>query len=177
MPMSYEEIVRKRKSFALPGYKSLFDVGLDGDYVSPLQINSRSRSGPVLVAYNWFDAPSAMQHAAVLRKYGYMPGIPFNVVMDKALAIAKMSRADIYMTQAFHLLPAGRSDSISFQDVDASFDSITRFEVEGRKVVALGGQAARACRRFGVSCLEVPHPSARIGTYDYKAELIAAALT
>lgn len=132
--------------------------------------------GPVLIAYNWFDAPSALKFAPTLRQFGYMPGIPFNVVLEKALNLVGKTRADVYMTQAFHLLPSGRSDRIPFRDVEASFDQITRHEVRDRKVIALGEQAARACRRFAVECVEVPHPSARIGTYDFKASLIAAAL-
>jgi hypothetical protein len=160
----------------LPGYTSLSEVGLDGEYVSPLQIVSRSFSVPVLIAYNWFDAPSAIQNRTVLQELGYMPGIPFNVVLDKALSLCGLKRSELYMTQAFHLLPGVRSGRIPFRDVEMSFDTITRYEIAGRAVVALGTDAARVCRRFSIDHVEVPHPSARTGSYEHKAAVIAAAL-
>lgn len=175
MDQTYKANIKRRREFVVAGYSSLSDVGLDGDYVSPLQIRSRSFSGPVLVAYNWFDAPSAVENRDMLRQHGYMPGIPFNVVLERALALAGLKRQDVYMTQAFHLLPEERSQSIPFRDVELSFEAITQHELAGRRVVALGGQAARACRRFGIKCAEVPHPSARIGSYERKAQLISAA--
>jgi hypothetical protein len=139
MHHTYAENIVRRRSFSLLGYRTLEEVGLDGAYVSPLQILSKSATGPVLVAYNWFDAPSALRYASTLRTYGYMPGIAFNVVLEKALALVGMTRADVYMTQAFHLLPEGRSDPVPFRDVDLSFDAITKHEVQDRRVIALGG--------------------------------------
>lgn len=172
----YEANIRRRRSFRLPGYATLQDVGLDGPYVTPLQIISRSEQGPVLVAKDWFDAPSALLHREELREYGYKRGIPFNNVLDRALLKARLTRGDIYLTQAFHLLPQVRSASTPLAHYDASFDHVTRHELIDRRVVALGGDAARMCKRHGVQCVETVHPSSRVGSYDARAAIIAGAI-
>ncbi|MDQ6436457.1 hypothetical protein RB623_20600 [Mesorhizobium sp. LHD-90] len=175
--MRYLEIVEKRRSFTINGYRTLADVGFDGDWVSPYQISSNSSDGPCLVAYNWLDAPSVIANSGILHKLGYLLGIPFNNVMDLALSYAGLARKDIYVTQAFHLLPMTRSASIGQRHVDQSFDAVTRYETIGRKVIALGDTAAAACRRHGVRALEVCHPSSRTnGTHENKARIIAAVL-
>jgi hypothetical protein len=172
------EIVEKRRAFTLPGYRTLAELDFDGDWISPYQIISKSAAGPCLVAYHWLDAPSVEKHRLVLRELGYLPGIPFNKVMDLALAYAGLARSDIYVTQAFHLLPCtDRSERIPQRHVDASFEAITRHELETRYVIALGDAAASACRRHGIEAVEVCHPSSRThGTYAEKAEIIGRAL-
>lgn len=176
------ELIAKRRAFCLPGsgYCTLGDVGMDGEYISPLQISSGSLTGPVLLAYHWLDAPSARAHQAVLRKCGYLPGILFNRVVDHALALCGKARADVYMTQTFHLLPPkGRSSYVPNRHLDASFKAITRHELEGRKVVALGVTAAGTCRRNGIEPDRVvDHPCARgLGrTIEGKAGELAAAI-
>lgn len=176
--MTYQEIVERRRALRIDGYATLANADFDGPYITPYQISSCSPDGPVLVAYNWFDLPSAIRHQEILKRLGYMPGVNFNKVMDIALDIAKMNRADIYMTQAFHLLPAKRSQTIRAKDVDISFDAITRHELVDRRVIALGVAAAGACKRHGVKVAEVCHPSARGAglTFDAKAAELAKAL-
>lgn len=174
--MKYSEIVEKRRNFSASGYTTLANVNLDVPYVSPLQIISRSPTGPVLVAYHWLDAPSALKNHGVLSHIGYLPGIVFNDVLDMALQQVQLNRSDIYLTQAFHLLPSGRSQTIPQHLVELSFDTITRHETVGRRVIALGSAADHVCKKFGIPHIAVPHPSARIGTYAYKADLLARAL-
>jgi hypothetical protein len=132
----------------------------------------------VLVAYNWFDVPSIGENREILKRLGYMPGMIFNRVVDRALGIAGMNRSDIYLTQAFHLLPNERSGKIHAQDVDASFDAVTRHELSGRRVICLGDDASGACQRHGVKHAAVIHPSARgLGrTIIAKAECVARAM-
>lgn len=175
---NYHANVRRRRALKLPGYVTLAEAGFDGEWVTPYQISSCSPTGPVLVDYNWFDAPSAIANEAVLKRLGYMPGIPFNAVLDRALSLVKLSRRDLYLTQAFHLLPASRSQRIAPRDIDASFDAVTRHELEGRRILALGDDAAAACRRHGIKTQQVCHPSARGPgrTYENKAREIADAL-
>jgi len=174
------ELIALRRAFRLDSYCTLADVGMDGDYVSPLQIASNSPAGPVLLAYNWLDAASARKHHEVLRERGYLPGILFNKVVDRALAACGLTRADVYMTQAFHLLPpVGRSSTIPAKHLDASFNAITRHELKGRKVIAMGADAAGACKRNGVPADRVvDHPSARGPgcTVESKARELASAI-
>ncbi|KQS95839.1 MULTISPECIES: hypothetical protein [unclassified Rhizobium] len=175
--MKFAELLQRRRQLSLPGYKTLADVGFDGDnWISPYQTISNSKTGPVLVAYNWLDAPSVLQHRQILAKLGYLPGIPFNQVMDLALEYAGLSRPDIYVTQAFHLLPTTRSEGIPQRYVDYSFEHVTRHEIENRKVIALGTAAMAACRRHGVKATEVCHPSSRTGSYQDRAKVIGDAL-
>ncbi len=91
-------------------YKTLADVGFDGNgkWVMPYQMESKSRTGPVLVGKDWLDWPSVCKHRDVLEKKGYLPDMDFNIVLDRALERAKLKRKDIYVTQAFHLLPPNR---------------------------------------------------------------------
>jgi hypothetical protein len=169
------EIIDRRRSFKLPGYYSLSDVGLDGDYVSPPQISSYSLDGPVLLAYNWLDAPSAVEHREQLLECGYLRGMKFNSIVDAALAKCNLVRSEIYITQVFHLLPAKRSSSISRRHVDACFECITRHELAGRRIIALGSAAAGACRRGGiVPDSVVTHPSARISNAEKTLALASA---
>ena len=172
----YADAIARRRAFKLPGYTTLGEVGFDGEWVTPLQMCAGSRTGPVLIAFNWLDADAVRTHETTLRAYGYLPSIPFNVVLDKALALRGLERSDVYLTQAFHLLPDRRSGSIPVADIQASFEAVTRHEIAGRPVMALGAAAASACRAAGLTHTEVPHPSARGLSYDARAALIADAL-
>ncbi len=173
--MKRADIIARRRKFVIPGYgyKTLADVGFDGKWVTPYQKISNSKTGPLLVAKDWLDWPSVDGHRDVLKQKGYLPHMRFNQVVDLALEKAGLKRNDIYVTQAFHLLPQGRSEPIPRRHIDESFDRITRHEVDGRTVIALGEPAAGACRRAGVECI---HPSARGKTVESKAEELAEAL-
>ena len=176
--MKRADIIARRRKFVIPGYgyKTLADVGFDGEWVTPYQKISNSKTGPLLVAKDWLDWPSVAEHRDVLKQKGYLPHMRFNQVVDLALEKAGLKRNDIYVTQAFHLLPQGRSEPIPRRHIDESFDRITRHEVDGRTVIALGEPAAGACRRAGVECIECIHPSARGKTVESKAEELAEAL-
>ena len=100
----------------------------------------------------------------------------FNRVVSLALLKTGMTRSDLYVTQAFHLLPEDRSASIFSRDIDRSFDEVTRHELNGRYVIALGDAAASACQRHGVWHQKVAHPSAHGLTYDAKASELAVAI-
>ena len=171
------EIIARRRRFVIAGYETLADVGFDGDWVTPLQMTSNSETGPVLVALHWLDAASARkpEYQAVLREKGYLPDIPFNLVLSRALEQAGLTRQDVYLTQAFHLLsPTDRSKYIPRRDIDDSFREITRYEVENRSVIALGRAAQGACRRAGVAHIKCVHPSARRNKREKANELAAA---
>src|SRR5205807_531932 len=101
----------RRRRLCVPPYRTLADVGFDGPWVTPYQITSCSPDGPVLVALHWLDRPSIEAHRAELRRCGYLPGIRFNRVLDLALGARRLTRAGIYVTQAFHLVPDTRSAS------------------------------------------------------------------
>ena len=102
--MTYEEIIQRRRDFNIAGdkYKTLAQVGFEGEWVTPYQMLSRSSTGPVLIAYHWFDVPSIDKYRHKLKEFGYMPGIIFNNVLDQALRVIGKERPDIYMTQVFH---------------------------------------------------------------------------
>lgn len=173
--MKRKDIIARRRQFSMPGYETLADVGFDGAWVTPIQIKSKSRTGPVLVGHYWLDAPSVEPNRNVLAKKGYLPDIPFNQVLTLALAQASLTRRQIYITQAFHLLPREPLPRIPSGHIQESFDRITRHEVDGRTVIALGGVAAGACRRAGVEAIECISPSARRSRV-YKVEMLAEAL-
>ena len=175
--MERADIVVSRRALAIDGYRTIAELGLDGEWVTPFQITSGSATGPCLVAYHWLDAPSVELHYPILKRLGYLPGNPFNSVLDRALALVGLERHEIYVTQAFHLLPATRSARVPLSAVDLSFDMVTRHELRGREVVALGADAAQACKRHGIRALGICHPSSRQhGSYNERAKLIAAAL-
>ena len=184
--MNREEIIERRREFKIPGYKTLAEFGFyeDEQWVTPYQIASCSMTGPVLVAHHWLDAPSVKLHRDVLKEKSYLPEIPFNQVLDLALSEAGLDRADIYVTQAFHLLPLKkRSQSIPPKYIAESFKRITRHEVEGWAVIALGkaaeGVCRKACRLGDVRFAyfeAVIHPSARGLTHKHKAGELAEAL-
>ena len=82
------------------------------------------------------------------------------------------------MTQAFHLVPDKRSKNVPQRHIDESFDTVTRHELAGRKVIALGDDAAAACARHGVPHRRACHPSRRGSgcTNQRNGESLAAAL-
>lgn len=170
------EFVAARRALRIPGYATLADVGLDGPWTTPYQIASASADGPVLLTYNYLDAPSAVSHRDELLSKGYLAGMPFNSVLEQALAQAGMRRSDLYVTHAFHLLPETRSAGVKARYVDHSFDSVGRHELTGRRVIALGTVAARVCRRHGIAHTATAHPSARGLSFAQRAEALAAAL-
>jgi hypothetical protein len=174
--LTYEELVEARRAFRIAGYESYADVGLDGPWTTPYHLASCSPDGPVLLTYNYLDGPSARQNRAELLQHGYLAAMPFNRVLDLALGVAEMTRADLYVTHAFHLLPPSRSAAVPLNDVDQSFDAIARHELAGRRVIALGQVAARCCSRHGIRHLPVPHLSARGNSFADRAALLAQAL-
>ena len=174
--MNHSEIVSRRRALTIPGYRTLADVGFDGEWVTPLQISAKSPTGPVLVALHWLDEPSINENRPVLERLGYLPGIRFNNVLDIALQTRGISRSDIYMTQAFHLIPQTRSQRIPWPDIQTSFREVTRHELEGRKIITLGAEAARLCREFGIAHNAVCHPSRRGRSNEENAAEIACAI-
>jgi hypothetical protein len=105
-----------------------------------------------------------------------IPNVRFNTVIDPALARQGLSRSDIYVTQTFHLIPRKRSERISQAAIRRSFDDVTRFELQGRKVVALGDVAAGECVRHNIEHIAVCHPSRRGYTNEKNAIAIADAM-
>jgi hypothetical protein len=147
-----------------------------GPWVTPYQIASKSSEGPVLVALHWLDEPSILREPSTLRNFGYLPDIRFNIVINAALARQGLSRSDIYVTQTFHLVPSTRSERISQSAIRRSFDEVTRFELQGRKVIALGATAAGECERHNIPHIAVCHPSRRGYTNEKNAAEIAEAI-
>ena len=136
---------------------------------------SGNLTGPMLITKDWFDAPSAVKNRKVLLERGYLPGIPFNAVLDKALSLIGLSRHDIYITPVFKLLPPKRSHSIRSADTRASFEAVTQHELLGRKPIAAGQDAIRTLEHFGIPHIPTVHPSARGLDYETRATLIAKA--
>lgn len=165
-----------RRSLRIDGYATLAEVGFDGPWISPYQKASCSPVGPVLLAYNWLDVPSINLHRSVLQKHGFLPTIPFNRVLDRALNIVGIQRADLYLTQVFHLLPSKRSATISPRDIETSFSAVTVHELVGRKVIAFGMASTAVCQRHSIEHIAACHPSARGRTYESKAIEIAHAI-
>ena len=89
-PWSEKDIIARRRRLQVPDefheqWVTLADVGFDGEWVSPIQKISNSMTGPVLVAKHWFDAESVNLNREVLERLGYLPGIPFNLALDRVL--------------------------------------------------------------------------------------------
>ncbi len=175
-PAAYREAVRRRRGFALPGYASLADVGQDGPWVIPIQQSSGNLAGPMLISKDWLDAPTARRAGPRLAGRGYLPGMVYNRVLDRALALLGLQRGDIYITTIFCLLPPRRSHPLAASACRAAFDAVGRFELMGRRPVALGADAARTLRQSGVAAVETLHPSARGIDFDTRARAIASAL-
>lgn len=173
---AYQEAVAQRRRFSWKGFRTLAEAGLEGEWVSPIQMTSGNLEGPLLISKDWLDYPSAVAHRDVLRKRGYLPAIPFNRVIDLALSRIGLTRADIYISPIFHLLPPERSSQIPVAAARASFETIGHLEVMGRTPIALGQDAARVLTAFGVDHFTAPHPSARIGSFAVRAKAIADVL-
>jgi hypothetical protein len=173
---AYQRLLRARRSLGANGFAGYADVGCETGTITPYHLTCGNRAGPVLISFNWLDAPTARAHAAILRRIGHLPAMLFNRVLDAALALTGLRRDDIYLTHASHLLPVARSAPLPQGVIDESFDRVTRHEIAGRRVTALGQVAAAACARFGILHHAAPHPSARGLTLRDKAASIAEAL-
>jgi hypothetical protein len=174
--LEYREIVERRRSLSIPPFKSLAEVGFDGPWVTPYQISSNSTNGPVLLALHWLDEATIAEQRKTLQKLGYLPGIRFNQVINMALDRRGLDRSRIYVTQTFHLIPIGRSEQIPPSAIRKSFDEVTKFELTGRKVIALGEIAARECARRQIAHTPACHPSRRGYSNEQNAAEIASAL-
>jgi len=174
--LDYQEIIERRRALTIEPYKSLAEVGFDGPWGTPYQITSKSSEGPVLVALHWLDESSILTERAMLQNLGYLPNIRFNTVIDAALARQGLSRPDVYVTQTFHLIPRTRSERISQAAIRRSFDEVTSFELQGRKVIALGDIAAGECARHNIDHIAVCHPSRRGHSNEKNAIEIAEAI-
>ena len=158
--MKRKDIVKRRRQFKAKGFATLQDVGMDGDWVTPIQKLSHCEDGPVIVAYYWWTAEKVIQHREKLQEFGYFPGLKFNRVIDLALEHLGRSRQGIYITQAFHLLPKNGAAILRWLLYN-SFNQITKYEIQGRPVVALGGSVQAACRQAQVEHIRCAHPDAR----------------
>jgi hypothetical protein len=147
---------------------------MDGPWVTPYQITSKSDYGPVLIAQDWLDDTRIKEHGSVLLERGYLPALKFNIVLDNALRLAGLTRREVYVTQAC-LLIACRG--VHQPVVDNCFDAVVRHETAGRRVLTLGAWAMHGCKRHGISAVNVCHPSARGLSNDEKARRIAAGLS
>ncbi len=174
--LDYQEIIERRRALVIEPFRSLTNVGFDGPWVTPYQISSKSPDGPVLVALHWLEEETIRAQRPVLEKFGYLPDIRFNRIIDMALKRQGLKRSDIYVTQTFHLIPQGRSERISLSAIRRSFDEVTQHELRGRKVIALGDVAARECTRHWIQHTAVCHPSRRGSSNEQNAAEIAAAL-
>jgi len=174
--LHYQKIIERRRALVIEPFRSLTDVGFDGPWVTPYQISSKSPDGPALVALHWLEEETIEVQRPVLEKFGYLPDIRFNTVIDMALQRQGLKRSDIYVTQTFHLIPQARSERIPLSAIRRSFDEVTRFELRGRKVIALGNIAAGECARHGIEHVAVCHPSRRGYTNEKNATEIADAI-
>jgi hypothetical protein len=165
-----------RRAFTLPGYTTYAAAGFDGDYACPIHMTSGNPTGPMLISKDWLDAPSAARHKAQLLKTGYLPDMTFNKVIDRVLAILNLTRADIYITPIFKLLPPRRSHPLPAKDARASWQAVTQYELNGRTPVALGTDSANVLKHFQIPHIAAPHPSARQGSFASRAEQIGAAI-
>lgn len=173
---AFHDAIARRRAFSLPGYVTLAQAGFDGDYVSPIQIACGNLTGPMLITKDWLDAPSANANRAILQRQGHLGDNPFMRVIDRALALARLARADIYITPVFALLTAKRSSVIPIRDRRASFRAVGQYELMGRRPIACGTDAASVLRSEGVDHIETLHPSARGLTFEARAQRIAKAL-
>ncbi len=177
--MEREDIIERRRSLQVPDefqdeWMTLADVGFDGEWVSPIQKISNSMRGPVLVAKHWLDAESVDLNREVLECLGYLPGNRFNQSLNRALANVGKARGDVYITQACHFLPKDdKRKRVPAELMKLSVKEVTRYEVEGRRVIALGGEAQLALERFGIDFLPCAHPSSSVtGRFEELADAI-----
>jgi hypothetical protein len=92
--LDYQEIIARRRALVVEPYKSLAEIGFDGAWVTPYQIISKSTEGPVLVALHWLDESSILRERDKLQRFGYLPNIRFNTVLDLALGYRGLSRSE-----------------------------------------------------------------------------------
>ena len=181
--MEYEDIVRKRDELTAGEYTNEFgtlrEAGWHRDWVTPIQQSSHDPCGPVVMGTHWSDVTSAEKRRARIKWYGgYDPRKRFNRVLDLALWKANLSRRDVYVTQACHLLPRNdRHQNVPEALWRESYEAVTRHEIRGRPVIALGEVARLVCENYGLLHRSLPHPSARRSTDEAKARDISTALS
>ncbi|WP_146587035.1 hypothetical protein [Puniceibacterium confluentis] len=102
-----------------------------------------------------------MASHAVSQENGYMPGIPFNIVIGLALPPAGLTRSGISITSALTLLPPLRSHPARAANAPASFPAVTRNAMTARRPIAAAEDAARVPDHQGLDHVRTRHPSAR----------------
>ena len=155
-----------------------------GDWISPPQFVSDDPYGPVVMGSHWLgyeSATSASNRAAIARYGGYLPRMPFNRVLDLALYYARLTRRDIYITQACHLIPLNRDmEAVPEELWRESYEAVTRDEIRRRPVIALGKPARLLCEHYRSEIPDMEHldhPSyARPQVFEVRAREMARAL-
>lgn len=164
----YPKLLALRKRLPAPeGYRTLAYAGLD-DYITPPQQTAFHRTGIALVGKHFLDAKTAKEcRDAIVGNGGFCPCVPFRERLEEALGRVGLCLGQVYVTQAFHFLPEeDRSDEPPAELLHASFNAITKHELRGRTVIALGGTAARACRKAKIPRIQAPHPARRRGGHN-----------
>jgi len=182
--MEYREIVKRRRALD-PGqhadkFGTLQDAGWDCEWVAPIQQTSHDPTGPVVMGSHQLDIVTARQpYALQMREWygGYMPDRRFNRVLDLALWKAGLHRRDVYVTQACHLLPRANARQFVPEELwQMSYDEVTKYELRGRPVIALGEPAKLLCEHYKIRHRPFDHPGGRGSSFDAQATAIAAAL-
>lgn len=177
--MRYEDIVEARRALPVPeGYGTLDNVGLGDHWITPPQQTSRSPDGLALVGKHFLDARTAREERAkILANGGYCPSVPFREILEDALGCFGLGLGDVYVTQAFHLLPLDdRSATPRAELLNRCFAATTAHELAGRTVVALGDTAARACRVARIPYTYAHHPGYRRASRPQVVRHIAESL-
>jgi hypothetical protein len=105
-----------------------------------------------------------------------MPGITFNNVLERALEIVGKKRSGHLRDAVISSFAVDSFCHDRKKTFERSFDEITRHELDGRRVVAVGNDVAGACKRLGIKYRAVVHPSARRRSNEDKAMALAAVI-
>lgn len=186
-PEERKRLIAERDDLPIPEqdrrkFGRLRDAGWGEHWISPIQETSHDPTGPVVMGSHWLDVEGAEERRADVEHYGgYLPDMPFNRVLDLALWHARLTRRDIYITQACHLMPLGDGNGPQARVPPRlwrpSFDRVTRYEIGDRPVLALGAYAQEVCRRNDVRYLPFPHPGGGARTpQSQQAKALAAGL-
>ena len=161
-------------------FATLAEADWDGEWVTPIQITSDDPTGPVIMGSHWLNLDNAQENRPAIERYGgYLPWLPFNRVLDLALWHTGLSRRDIYITQACHLLPRnGVTQAIPEALWSESYEAVTRNEIGERPLITLGGAGRRLCEHYRIrNARSLEHPSGRGRSHSARALEIAEALT
>jgi uracil-DNA glycosylase len=173
MPDEYLALAAKRVAKNCSPHQQPEDLGFDfRTWISPYTKGAHSLGGIAVVLQDWASSNGLINaDKPLINAYGRTPDLLTNKRLEKLLKVVfNLELAGVYVTNIYPFVKSGGMSSplrIGLVREAARELAIPELQiVKPTLVLALGKNAEAILRYFGVKCVGLPHPAARIGNTE-----------